>query len=135
MTAGKCPWDGWVGGVRKGWGNWFVPSHCPKFLEFKFLKGLWPVSVLIQPILANILMVFSLQSKTTRQRQTNVESVHSCDALHTRSDKPGVKDIIEHLSCRCLVVVLLWSEHHQLYDRVQAPAFGELSFINGSLSI
>ena len=49
--------------------------------------------------------------------KTNVEPVHSYYAFHTGSDKPGVKGIIgmhsqvPHLSCRCLVVVLLWCEN------------------------
>ena len=39
--------------------------------------------------------------------KTNVEPVHSYDAFHTRSDKPGVKGIIEmHRFNICLVVVL-----------------------------
>ena len=46
-----------------------------------------------------------------RQRQdndkTNVETVHSYDAFHNRSDKPGVKGIIGmHRFNICLVVVL-----------------------------
>ena len=46
-----------------------------------------------------------------RQRQdndkTNVEPVHFYYAFHTRSDKPGVKGIIEmHRFNFCLVVVL-----------------------------
>ena len=39
--------------------------------------------------------------------KTNVEPVHSYDAFHTRSDKPGVKGIIGmHRFNICLVVVL-----------------------------
>ena len=60
-------------------------------------------------------MVFSHQSKTTRQQdddKTNVEPVHSYDAFHTRSDMSGVKGIIGmHSFNLCLVVVLLWCEH------------------------
>ena len=53
--------------------------------------------------------------------KTNVEPVHFYDAFHTRSDKPGVKGIIEmhrfniclvvvlSLSCRCLALV--WKHH------------------------
>ena len=49
---------------------------------------------------------------TARQRQdndkTNVEPVHSYDAFHTRSNKPGVKGIIEmHRFNICLVVLSL----------------------------
>ena len=40
--------------------------------------------------------------------KTTVEPVHSYDAFHTRSDKPGVKGIIGmHRFNFCLVVVLL----------------------------
>ena len=43
--------------------------------------------------------------------KTNVEPVHFYYAFHTRSDKPGVKGIIEmHRFNFCLVVVLLWCE-------------------------
>ena len=43
--------------------------------------------------------------------KTNVEPVHFYYAFHTRSDKPGVKGIIEmHRFNICLVVVLLWCE-------------------------
>ena len=44
--------------------------------------------------------------------KTNVEPVHSYHAVHTRSDKPGVKGIIGmHRFDICLVVVLLWCEN------------------------
>ena len=44
--------------------------------------------------------------------KTNVEPVHSYEAFHTRSDKPGVKGIIGmHKFNICLVVVLLWCEN------------------------
>ena len=44
--------------------------------------------------------------------KTNVEPVHSYEAFHTRSDKPGVKGIIGmHRFNICLVVVLLWCEN------------------------
>ena len=44
--------------------------------------------------------------------KTHIEPVHSYDAFHTRSDKPGVKGIIEmHRFNICLVVVLLWCEN------------------------
>ena len=56
-----------------------------------------------------------------RQRQdndkTNVEPVYCYYAFHTRHVGPGVKGIIgmhmqvQHFSCRCLVVVLLWCEN------------------------
>ena len=43
--------------------------------------------------------------------KTKVEPVHFYEAFHTRSDKPGVKGIIEmHRFNICLVVVLLWCE-------------------------
>ena len=39
--------------------------------------------------------------------KTNVEPVHAYDAFHTRSEKPGVKGIIEmHRFNICLVIVL-----------------------------
>ena len=42
--------------------------------------------------------------------KTTVEPVHFYDAFHTKSDKPGVKGIIEmHRFNICLVVVLLLS--------------------------
>ena len=44
--------------------------------------------------------------------KTNVEPVHSYEAFHTRSDKPGVKGITGmHRFNICLVVVLLWCEN------------------------
>ena len=51
--------------------------------------------------------------------KTNVEPVHSYDAFHTRSGRHvwcerhhrNVGLQVQHLSCRCLVVVLLWCEN------------------------
>ena len=45
--------------------------------------------------------------------KTNVEPVHSYDGFHTRHIRPGVQGIIGmHRFNICLVVVLLWCEHH-----------------------
>ena len=57
-----------------------------------------------------------------QDNKTNVEPVHSYDAFHTRSNMSGVKGIIgmqvQHLSCRCLVVVLLWCKNTISLTRV-----------------
>ena len=59
-------------------------------------------------IVFKVLWCFHIRA---RQRQdndkTNVEPMHSSDAFHTRSDKPGVKCIIGmHRFDICLAVVL-----------------------------
>ena len=48
--------------------------------------------------------------------KTNVEPVHSYDAFHTsrcrnRCERHNRNAQVQHLSCRCLVVVLLWCEN------------------------
>ena len=78
-----------------------------------FIKKKWSVCIGSS---ANtlLLMVFvhESNSKTTRQWQdrTNVEPVHSYDAVHTSRCRTGVNGImgILHRFNVCLVVVLLW---------------------------
>ena len=54
--------------------------------------------------------MFSHQSKTTTRQKLNL-AVHSYDAFHTRSDKPGVKGIIGMHRFNFCLVVLLWCEN------------------------
>ena len=59
-----------------------------------------------------VLWCFHTRARQWQDNKTNVESVHSYEAFHTRSDKPGVKGIIGmHRFNICLVVVLLWCEN------------------------
>ena len=82
----------------------------------------------------NVMHGFHTRARQRQDNKTNVESVHSYDAFHTRSDKPGVKGIIGmhrfniclvpclgpgvkgiigmHRFNICLVVVLLWYENY-----------------------
>ena len=58
----------------------------------------------------NTLWCFHTRARQRQYDKTNVEPVHSYDAFHTRSDKPGVNwhhrnAQVQHLSCRCLALV------------------------------
>ena len=82
--------------------------------------GVQPRLDLPRPLITQSYGVFTPEQDND---ETNVEPVHSYDAFHTWFVGPGVKGIIGmrrfniclvvvlSLSCRCLVVVLLWCEN------------------------
>ena len=73
------------------------PSKCHLVVMCRLITDLW---------------CFHTRVRQRQDNKTNVESVHSYDAFHTRLVGPGVKGIIGmHRFKICLVVVLLWCEN------------------------